>query len=218
MKVIGSKLLIACFLFGSGVSFGKDVPKEKIAAVQNELKKNTYLTVDFEIDTFSALRQKHRISKGLAYFQKPGSFRWVYKEPHNTELIYDGNSLLSYIPNENRADRLRVSSGHGDDIRQIVNMVMNLEELLKRYDLEKAEMDDNYLNLVIAPKSNKKVDIYKGHLTIDTKNNFIEVVKLYTDKDNYKKYEFQNPRRNKIDPKIFALDSKVKVTDLIETK
>lgn len=214
--MINKIAICALMMVSSSFALGESsVSKKQLQEIQEKLKENTYLTVDFEKITYAALRNKTRKSQGMAYFKKPHYFRWVFQEPHNTELIFNGSAILSYLPDEKRADRLGVNSDKGREVKQVVNMVLDLEALLQRYDLVSSTIDSQYLNIEIAPKKKVFGDIHKGLLTIDLKNYYIENVKLYFDAKNYTQYLFKNPKRAKFSDTKFELAKGVKVTDVL---
>ena len=47
-----------------------------------------------------------RTEKGELYLRKPGRMRWQYSTPAGKLYVSDGKYIYSYVPSENRAERI----------------------------------------------------------------------------------------------------------------
>ncbi len=54
------------------------------------------LTAQFTQTTFDENMQEQEVSTGQVYLQKPGKFRWNYKQPYQQEIVSDGDKLYIY--------------------------------------------------------------------------------------------------------------------------
>ncbi|MEZ4742784.1 MAG: outer membrane lipoprotein carrier protein LolA [Bdellovibrionota bacterium] len=207
-------LLIFNFFTLDYNALAKDLTIQDLKKIQSKLKEADSLTVDFEQDNYTALRNRHKISKGIAYFHKPESFRWAFSEPNRIEWIYDGKSFIKYFPNEKKGEKFSVGSNQGDEYRQIVDMVMNIETLLAKYDMIKAEQLEQVVLVRLNPK-NKDGEITSVNLTIDLKKQFVSSVKLFFRGKNHTMVTFMSPRREKLGKNIFMAPKDVKIIKVL---
>lgn len=205
--------LICSFIVSSGSISAKELKLNEIKKIQAQLKLNEYLTVDMKQDVYRGLRNRHFIKPGKAYFMKPDMFRWVLFKPINDEWRFDGKTLINYKPGNKTANRYGVNAAQGRDFRSIVDMVMNLDTLFKRYDLVQSEKIGNDVFLQLKPK--KSGEIVGADLTIDTKNNYIKVVKLKFRGKNNTVFSFTNPQTKKISKSNFSAPKGVKIMDVM---
>jgi len=193
----------------SNLSQAKELTVDELKGIQSKLKLQEYLTVDFEQDVYGSLRGRHRVSGGIAHFRKPQSFRWILIKPKRMEWIFDGKNLINYNPVKKIAKKYGVGNKQGVELRRIVDMVMNLDTLLARYNVKKIEKMDELVLVKIVPK--KKGEIRYANLTIDLKKNYISGVKLFFRGQDHTTFTFSNPRPSNLGHGIFKTPPGVKV-------
>jgi len=84
---------------------------------------------------------------------KPNKFRWTLEAPTAQSKIFDGKDFLEYDKGSNSAIRYSPTGPQAYDLRQIVDVVLNFDSLLKRYDLVKADQDGDMIKIELKPKT-----------------------------------------------------------------
>jgi outer membrane lipoprotein carrier protein len=75
-----------------------------LKGVEEHYNRTQTLQVSFaEIFT---MQGRKRTEKGDLYLRKPGRMRWQYSTPAGKLFVSDGKYIYSYIPSENRAERI----------------------------------------------------------------------------------------------------------------
>ncbi len=185
---------------------------EELRKLQGKLQDHPFLSVDFEQKIYKKLRNKTLSNKGQVYFKKPSSFRWIFSHSESEEWVYNGNDLLHYFPTKNYAHRYKPYAAKGKNLREIVNMVLDFDSLLKRYTVVSAFQDAKLVTLNLAPK--ERGEITEVVLGLDLEKNLISEVTLNLEGGNQSSFRFTNPRYNQ-GALSFELPSKVKITDAI---
>ncbi len=176
--------------------------------VQSKLSANRFLTINFEQKVYKAMRKRTRSSEGKAYFAKPNKFRWIFKKPSRKEWIYDGNQLINYLPDQKSAIRYSAKAPQAKELRQIVDMVLNLDSLLAKFDLSSAKKKGDLLSLKIVPK--KRLQIEFAELNVDLKDYYISLVRLHFRGDNHTTFLFKKPSTASLSQGQFSLPEETK--------
>lgn len=202
--------LMALSLIATAPCFGKDLSLEELKKAQDKVKAFENLTVDFEQSRVD-IRKKTQKSVGKAMFSKPDKFRWQLVKPHADEWIYDGKQLLNYKPEEKEATRYAATGNNAKGINQIVDVVMNMDALLKRYDVIKSTQEGSVVAVELKPKS--EGDIKGMNLRLDVKAGYVSFLKLFYRDGNDSELTFNNPKKQPIPASTFVLPKGVKITD-----
>jgi outer membrane lipoprotein carrier protein len=75
-----------------------------LKGVEDHYNRTQTLQVAFA-ESFT-MQGRKRIEKGDLYLRKPGRMRWQYSTPAGKLFVSDGKYIYSYIPSENRAERI----------------------------------------------------------------------------------------------------------------
>jgi outer membrane lipoprotein-sorting protein len=210
-KAVGCYFIVITSLLPS-FGYGKELSIEGLKQIQTQLKTSEFLTVDFQEDVYKALRNRHDIKAGTAYFHKPSSFRWVVTKPKKAiEWIFNGKELLSLEPGESVAKKFGVGNAQGRELRRLVDMVMNMDALLMHFKVKKAEDMGGSILVDLLPKGEDQ--ILSAALTIDREKNFVSGMKLNYADGAYTSFTFTNPRMGAIDPALFLVPKGMKIRD-----
>lgn len=189
----------------------KKLTLNELKSIQEKLQNFKFLNLDFEQTVYKKMRNKTFKTRGEASFRKkPASFHWKFKDDIKEEWIYDGETLYHYFPEKNYAQRYKSGAAKGKNLREVVDMVVNFESLLKRYRVDSATQKKELVTAELFPK--KKEEITRLVLKLDLEKKFIRGVKMEFDGGNYSVFVFSNPQR-KQRKGDFALSHKVKITD-----
>lgn len=233
MKLFNQCLLAVVVAFGVGGSAalaagaaddvaGKDsklegdAPKsasltiEQVRSLQSRIKKAEHLSVDFVQTRYTALRGKTLKRNGKAKFSRPNLFRWTLEQP-TKDLIFDGKSFFEYDPESKSAAKYAPSGANAKELSQIVDLVLNFDSLLKRYDLVRASEVGDLVKIELKPKNDQEITGVELHF--DKKNDFVAFVRLDLANKNNLTHEFSSPVRSPITSEAYALPAGVKVTD-----
>lgn len=185
-----------------------DLPE--LRKIQLKLQSYNFLSLNFEQTIFKKLRKKTLKNNGEVYFKKPDSFRWKFTKTDQEEWIYDGQTLLHYFPKSSKAYRYKSYAAKGKNLKEIVNIVLDFDSLLKRYNVTSSDRDKNIVSLSLSPKETG--EITQVQLTLDVDKNFIRKIVLDFDGGNQSSFVFSTPNRQE-KKDAFSLSSKVKILD-----
>lgn len=207
-----SLVLAGLLLFaGANRAFAKELTQEEIRTLQSSIKASDSLRVDFEQKTYKAIRGKTVTRRGYGAFMRPNKFKWVLAAPANEEIIYDGSYLYEYKPEAKQAARLSATGPKVHELNDLVDLVLNFDTLLKRYDLVKAEENGDEVSIDLKPKSVS--DVTAVALKFSKKNSLITSLKMELRGGNSQTHEFSNPDRTALPGNTFTLPAGVKVSD-----
>lgn len=202
-------LLLSLLLTSPAVA--KEITVDELRAVQGKLKAHDNLSVDFVQSSFKTMRKKTTKREGKALFSKSGKFKWMLETPTKEYKIYDGKDFYDYDPASKSAAKYSPTGPRSYELRQIVDLVLNFDTLLKRYDLKKAEQDGDTVKIVIAPKTDTEITTVDLHL--DTKDGYISFLKLNMKNGNHLAHDFKSPSTKELPADAFTLPKGVKVTE-----
>ena len=203
--------IAATFALFSSVGLAKELSLDEVRAIQSKMKATESLQVDFTQTSYVKLRDKSVKREGKAAFAKPDKFRWTLEAPTTQSKIFDGKDFLDYDKGSNSALRYSPTGPQAYDLRQIVDVVLNFDSLLKRYDLVKAEQDGDMVKIDLKPKTDQAVASVAIH--VSTKDSFISFLKLTMKGGNSIAQEFRNPKRGAVPGDTFVLPKTVKISD-----
>ena len=206
------KFAAVCLLAATpALALAKDLSVEELRAAQSKMKSSDALTVDFVQTKYSGLRGKSTRREGKALFVKPNLFKWMLQTPSKEFKIYDGKSFYDFSPDTATAKRYAPNGAQAQELRQVIDLVLNVDTLLKRYDLVKAEEVGDLIKIRLSPKS--PGDLVGIELHFAKKEEFISYLKMDLNNKNSLIHEFKNPSRAAIPESAFGLPAGVKITD-----
>lgn len=193
-------------------ALAKDLSAADLRKLQDKMQQSDSLTLDFVQTSFTALRGKSRQRRGRAQFSKTGMFRWMLETPVKEYKIYDGKSFYDFNPETQSAVRYKEAGDHASELRQIVDLVLNFDSLLKKYDLIKAEDFGDTVMVQLRPKDTA-TELTQVELILDIKKSFISNLKFALRNKNTLSHEFSKPDRSPLPESTFKLPQGVKVSD-----
>ena len=189
----------------------RELSVAELRDVQSKIKSSDALTVDFVQTKFSGLRGKSTHREGKAYFVKPNLFKWMLQTPTKEYKIFDGKFLYDYSPDANSATRYAPKGPQTKELDQIIDLVLNFDTLLKRYDLVKAEETGDLIKIKLKPKA--PGDLVGIELHLAKREEFVSYLKMDMANKNSLIHEFKNPSRSAIPESAFVLPASVKIND-----
>ena len=208
--VFARVLAVVCALVAPR-SFAKDLSAEDLRTLQSKLKSGDFLAVDFQQTKTTPMRGKKTKRDGKAIFAKPDKFKWMLETPKQEYKIYDGKDFYDYEPSTKSAVRFSATGPNAYELKQIVDLVLNFDTLLKRYDVVKADEDKGIVSVTLKPKVEN--EITGVGLKLDLKDSFISYLKFELRDKTVLEHEFKNPVRKPVGDDAFALPKGVKVTE-----
>lgn len=179
---------------------------EKFKSLQSQVGTISYLSLDYTLSKKRKLRNKVVKSKGRAYFAQPSRFRWI---KNNSEIIFDGENIFNYSPKENSATQLNLGKGEGGQIKQLVNLILNFDQLLGVYDITEYKEDKSGISAKLIPKE-KEIDVKHVLITVDPKSKLLTTIYIQFD-NTFSKYEFANHKTEKFADSIFSIPKSVTI-------
>lgn len=205
--------LFTALIASSG--FAKELTLEEVKAMQSKVKGADTLAVDFVQTTQTRMAadrgKKPRSRDGKAVFAKPDKFKWMLETPTQEYKLYDGKDFFDYDPASQSAVKYSPTGPRAHDIRQVVDLVLNIDTLLKRYDLVKAEESEGVARIELKPKAASDVTGIELHMA--AKDGFISYLKLEMANKTVLAHTFKNPTHPALGADAFALPKSVKVTE-----
>lgn len=189
----------------------KDLTEDELRAAQAKMKDYDSLVVDFVQTRAGGIRGKVTKQTGKAIFTKPNYFKWMIETPKKQYMIFDGKSYYDYSPESNSAARYSPTGPQGYQLRQIIDLVLNFDALLKKYDLVKAHKDGDQISIQLKPKSEGEITAVE--LRLDGKESFVSMLKLTLRDKKTLSHEFKNPNHKPVPEQTFTLPAGVKVSD-----
>jgi len=209
------KAFLSFILFSSALtSYATELTLEQLRAKQAKLKSFDDLTLDFVQTKFKPKqgRKGRTLTRmGQAVLKKPDRFIWKLETPSKEYNVYDGKNFYTYLPDEKSAVKFSITGPQSYQLRQIVDLVLNFEALLKRYDLAKAEQIGDDIKVVLTPKI--VGEIVSIELGFSEKKSHIVFLKMMMSDNLVLSHDFSNPVFTKIPDATFVLPAGVKVTD-----
>lgn len=190
---------------------GKELSVDELRKLQSSMKQSEFLAVDFVQTTYTAMRGKSFKREGKAKFAKPNKFAWMLETPTKQYRIYNGKDFYDYSPETNSAVRFAASGPRAEELKQVVDLVMNFDSLLKRYDLVKATDEGQFVRIELKPKD--AGEIIGAELHYDKDESFISFLRLNMRNKNHLIHEFSSPKRNAVPADFFELPKGVKVSE-----
>ena len=192
----------------------KTLSSQEIKSIQEKLKAFEHLKVEFTQSTYRSLRKKTSLTKGRAYFSRPDRFRWILDGPEHDEWIFDGHHLIHFIPERKEAVSYGSGARKGKELRQIVDMVLNFENLLKTFQIRSSSRKEGIASIILAPLK-KSGEIRQADLTIDLGQDFIRVLKLEFRHGNHTILEFSQAERKSIRPDTYRLPKGIRISKVL---
>lgn len=193
------------------MAFGKEVTADRVRELQSKMKSGDTLSVDMVQTSFTALRNKTTVRTGKAVFTTPSKFKWMLETPIQEYKIYDGKYFYDYAPGTKSANRYSPMGPSTDDLKGIVDLILNFDTLLKRYDLVKADETADEVKIELKPKTSS--DINGVELRLSIKDSYITYVRMDLKGKNTLTHEFSHPSRKAVPASTFELPVGVKVTE-----
>ena len=98
----------------------------------------------------------------------------------------------------------------GKELRNIVDMVLNFDELLKRFKIIKATQTDHQIDITLTPLTSR--DIKSAELRLDTKQGYMESIRLHLGSGNHTTIEFSSPKKSAIPDSTYQVPKGTKVS------
>lgn len=210
MSLLCKKLVIALAVLLSSTAFAKELSVDELRAIQSKMKSSDKLTASFVQTRYAALRGKSTTRKGQASFAKPNLFRWTMEQP-SKQLIFDGKSFFDYDPEAKAAVKYSPKGPSARELTQIVDLVLNFDSLLNRYDLIKALEDGDQVTVLLRPK--KKSDLEQIELRYAKAADYLTYIRLDLANKNRLTHEFSKPSKGTVPEGAFAVPPGVSITN-----
>jgi hypothetical protein len=95
-----------------------------------------------------------------------------------------------------------------DEVKGIVDIVLDFDTLLKRYKMVKADQDGDIVTVMLEPKSTTALKTVEVRFSV--KEAYITFLKMSFGA-NWQSHDFTNPSRAALPPGTFALPKDLKV-------
>jgi len=204
---------LTAYLFEARTLYAASITVEELRIIQSKLKTSDHLSVELRQTKTSATRpNKPVIAKGRAIFSKPDKFRWTVGDPINEETIFTGKEMIKVRPTENVGVRYPAGGSESQELRRVVDLVLNMEALLERYDVLTADKSGHKVSVSMKPKSAQ--DIAQVNFVLDTVENYISFLELEMSSKMKLAVEFSHPNFSKVPDAAYQVGKDVRITEL----
>ena len=192
----------------------KKLPETELKKLHGKLHPYDALSLSFTESLYRKARKKTIQKKGSAYILKPNKFFW--KAGMQT-WIYDGKDLISYTEGDKHALRYSSKIGKSKELRSLVDMMTNLDALLKKYTLKEAYEEKEKILIKLEGKKNSDIEslemILEKKLEKKKETLFLKKLSLAYKDGNKTSFDFKEIKEEKKDPKKLSLAKEIKIVD-----
>ena len=178
--------------------------EKELRNLQSQFKSFNHLKVKFVQNTYRSLRKRKTKSTGEALFSKPDKFRWMIQTPQESQWVFDGKSLSYFVKKTNQKSVYSANAGKGKELRQIVEMVMNVDTLLDKFKLINLQNKGQTVEVFLEPKINGEVK--KAVVHLNSKSHIVEKLRLNFDHGNYSEIDFEFVHNKNITNKMYEVE------------
>ncbi len=183
---------------------GTPLGKDELKSLQTKMKSSSQLSVDFTQTTTNPIRpNQKKISTGAASFAKPAKFRWAIQKPKADTLIFDGDTLYSLQDDAKTATSYNAKADRAIEIREVIDLVLDFDVLLKRYEITESSKDERLAHLSLKPHNKNVIDHLEVDVSLATAS--IERVKMFFSNKNTNELVFSSPDRSPIPANTFQV-------------
>lgn len=190
---------------------GEEIKKEELKSLQQKMKSATQLSFDFVLLKTNTIRpnKKPSQSNGHASFGKPTKFRWELIKPAGDILIFDGSTLFSLNAKDKIATKYDASGNRALEIKEVIDVVLDFDSMLKKYNLVQAIKEDANVLLKLKPKIAGGIDSIE--VRVNNASASLHSLKLIFSNKNTSEFVFSNIDRSVVSPKTFEAPNDYKV-------
>ena len=170
------------------------------------------LQVLFQEDYTRAGEGHRPTESGILMLRKPGRFRWAYNQPKGKLWISDSKSLWLWLPDENRAEKMKLQES--EDMRAPLAFLLGKLYFEKEFRDLQARPDGTDTRITGAPKTDTLP--YSEVQFVVTPDSRIRIVKVTGFDKSVMEFHFDQERLDpKLDDKLFQFQVP-KGADLVE--
>ena len=153
------------------------------------------LQVLFQEDYTRAGEGHRPTESGILMLRKPGRFRWAYNQPKGKLWISDSKSLWLWLPDENRAEKMKLQES--EDMRAPLAFLLGKLYFEKEFRDLQARPDGTDTRITGAPKTDTLP--YSEVQFVVTPDSRIRIVKVTGFDKSVMEFHFDQER---LDPKL----------------
>lgn len=206
-----SYLVLLFFMVPLHKSNAASLSTGELRDLQQKMKSATQLSVEFsQIKTTSIRPDVPSKSSGKAVFAKPNKFRW---EIGKTTLVFDGSDLYSLNSVDKSASKFGAASDRFQEIQEVIDLVLDFDSLLKKYDLVDSSKVGEVVKLQLKPK--KPGAIKEVEVLVDASSATFQAVTMVFGNKNKSAFVFSNVDRSVVPASVFVVPKDFKVSDAL---
>jgi len=171
-----------------------------LKGVETRYNRAKTLQVLFQEDYTRAGEGHRPTESGLLMLRKPGRFRWAYNQPKGKLWISDNKSLWLWLPDENRAERMKLQES--EDMRVPLAFLLGKLYFEKEFRDLKAQPEGPDTRIIGSPKTDNLP--YSEVQFVVTPDYRIREVKVTAFDKSVMEFHFDQERVDpKLDDKLF---------------
>lgn len=127
-----------------------DTPDPGLARLQGFLDELDTLTADFTQDVMNRDLELVESAAGQVVLQKPGRFRWDYREPFERVIVADGERVWLYEADLDQVTVRRLDEGLGETPAALLTGAV---DVLERFEFLGSDTQEEFLWVHLGPRS-----------------------------------------------------------------
>ena len=198
------RILLLTIAFLAPASHANTMPSEH----QSMLSAIQHLAVHFTQTTFRPIRKTTRTRSGMAWFAKPGSFKWEFspKSKQTETWFFNGTKLSHYLALENTVTHYGTKGGIGSELKQVVKMVLDPGTLLSKYSAQQTQDSAASKAYLLKPKGKSSIESIE--IVISKAQKFVSKVAIQYANGEKSSYSFSSPNKSPIKKTEFEFQKK----------
>jgi outer membrane lipoprotein carrier protein len=176
---------------------------QTLKAVETRYNRAKTLQVSFQ-ERYTAPGRPRRTEMGKLALSKPGRMRWDYTDPAGKLFISDGKSVWMYVPEDNRAEKMKLKES--EDMRAPLAFLLGKLNFEKEFrNLTTAPDPAGGLRITAEPKT-ENLPYSRVEFTVMPDSRIRQVKVTGFDK-SILEFTFDSEQVNpQLDPKLFRFD------------
>ncbi len=191
-KITGATALFFMLILLYAASMGTASAAEVVDKVQTRYNGLTTISAKFSQLSVNKVSMMREESRGTVYFSKPGKMRWEYEEPERRLIVSDGETVWTYLPEQNQVYVAKLSEEYIS--RTPLSFLIGKGNLQEEFDVNSTLVNDeqkgSLFRIDLQPKR-PQLNLSKLILEVDSESYLIIKSDMYDSMGNLISISFE---------------------------
>ncbi len=174
------KLVVVMFFLSLSVSYAEQKPVQQL---KKFLHNTRTLEADFKQVSMDEYGNPAQLSSGVFYLQRPGKFRWNYRQPFVQEIVANGDKVWFYDADLAQVTIKSLDDSLGSTPALLLSGKVNLEQ---NFILQQQGVDEDLSWIRLTPKSEQSnykrilIGMHNDQIAgMELSDNFGQLTRIY---------------------------------------